>query len=88
MADLHIAEGKISELEDTTLETNYSEIKKDSKRINKASVNCGITSSGLIRGCVTGVLQGGKADKTFEEIMFPKFPNLMKTINLQTQEDQ
>ena len=51
-------------------------------------MNCGITSSGLIEGHVIGILQGGRADNIFEEIMPPKFPNLVKSINLEMQEDQ
>lgn len=40
--------------------------------MNKVSVNCGITSGDLIQGHVIQFLQGGRADKIFEEIMPPQ----------------
>lgn len=61
---------------------------KQGTKVNKVSVNCGITSGDLIQGHVIQFLQGGRADKIFEEIMPPKFPNLMKSINLQSQDQQ
>ena len=60
---------------------------KDFKKMNRTSVNCEVTSRGLIQECVTGVLKGRRADTISEEVMFPNFPNLMKTINQQIQED-
>lgn len=62
--------------------------KKDFKKMNRMSLNCGITSSGLIQACVTGVLKGERADRISGEIVSPNFPNLMKTIHQQIQEDQ
>lgn len=51
------------------------------KKINKASVSCGTTSSGLI--CVyLESLKRQERDKNYlKKTLAPKFPHLKKTIN-------
>lgn len=59
------------------------DFKKMSKSISELWDNLKWSNSGMYNWSP----EGREADKIFEEIMSPHFPNLMKTISLQIQED-
>lgn len=72
------------------MESTESEEQKE-KRLKKSEQSigtCGRASSGPSYVLVIGIPQGGERKRIFEEIMDENFPNLMKHMNTNIQENQ